>query len=339
MTNFPTETEARTALDALPGIRWRPFTREDLPAVAEFYQVCEAHDENPERTSLPGLEEFWDSPRSVPEHDTLSGFDAGGNIVATAWSGCNRSVTEKRGVHLGGAVHPSRRGVGIGRAVLRWELGHGNEWDRTTRHPGYGPLVMRLGAPTAQADVRDLAVRYGLAAERYFFEMSQRLTAAPDVAQVDGIRLLDWDPERSAEVHAVVNAAFRDHWGHTDSTTEMWQEHLASHAFRPTWSVIAMDEVTDEVVGVALNVACEQDWAPQGYTEGYTDVLAVLRGHRGRGVATALLLDSMRRFSADGLEAAGLGVDAANPSGALRLYEALGYRQTASTCIHQLTQD
>ena len=64
-----------------------------------------------------------------------------------------------------------------------------------------------------------------------------------------------------------------------------------------------------------------------------------MAGRSGARFATALLLDSMRRFSADGLEAAGLGVDAANPSGALRLYEALGYRQTASTCIHQPTQD
>ena len=332
------ETEARAILDELPGIHWRPFERPDLPAIAEFYQTCETHDANPERTSLSSLEEFWDSPRSVPEHDTLTGFDATGAVVATAWSGCNRAVTENRGVYLGGAVHPTRRGEGVGRAVLGWEVAHGTEWDQATRQPGYGPLVMRLGAPTAQADVRDLATRHGLTTERYFFEMSRRLTAAPDLPSIDGVRLLDWDPERSGEVHTVVNAAFRDHWGHSDSTAEMWQEHVTSHAFRPQWSVIAVDEVTDDVVGVAFNVAWEQDWGPKGHTEGYTDELAVLRSHRGRGVATALLLASMRRFFDDGLDAAGLGVDAANPSGALQLYETLGYRQTGSTCIHQLTR-
>ncbi len=46
----------------------------------------------------------------------------------------------------------------------------------------------------------------------------------------------------------------------------------------------------------------------------------------------------MRRFRDAGLDAAGLGVDAANPSGAARLYEVLGYRETASTCIHELTR-
>lgn len=58
----------------------------------------------------------------------------------------------------------------------------------------------------------------------------------------------------------------------------------------------------------------------------------------GPGIATALLLASMQRFRDEGLEAAGLGVDSANASGAGRLYESLGYRRTASTCIHQVTR-
>ncbi len=103
----------------MPGIRWLPFAREDLPAIAAFYRVCETHDENSERASLTGLAEFWDSPRSVPKADTLAGFDTGGDIVATAWAGCNRAVTEKRKVYLGGAVHPRRRGEGIGRNILQ----------------------------------------------------------------------------------------------------------------------------------------------------------------------------------------------------------------------------
>ncbi len=122
---LPSEGAARCALDQLPGISWRPFGREDLPVIAAFYTECEAYDENPERSSLADLEEFWNSPRSVPEEDTLVGRDTDGRIVATAWAGCNRAVTERRGVRLAGAVRPDRRGEGIGRAVLQWELAHG----------------------------------------------------------------------------------------------------------------------------------------------------------------------------------------------------------------------
>ena len=47
----------------------------------------------------------------------------------------------------------------------------------------------------------------------------------------------------------------------------------------------------------------------------------------------------MRRFAADGMDAACLGVDTENPSGALSLYERLGYRPTASTCVHELVEE
>jgi ribosomal protein S18 acetylase RimI-like enzyme len=332
---YPSEADARSALEAAcSGLTWRPFGRDDLPAIADFYAACEAYDHNPERHSLAALEEFWDSPRSRPDADTLVGSDFSG-IVATAWAGCNRVVIDRRGVFLGGAVRPDRRGRGIGQAVLRWEMAHGFEWDRATRQVGYGPLVMRLHAPCDQADIRNLAERHGLAIERYFFELSRRLGDSPLVPEVEGVRLVGWDAARSPEVHRVVDEAFQDHWGHTDRTDEMWQEVIGSAAFRPQWSVLAIDGDTGAVVGAAINCAYEQDWQATGVTEGYTDQLAVKRDYRGRGIASALLQESMRRFAASGMNAAALGVDAANSSGALRLYEGLGYQQTARTCVHQ----
>lgn len=36
------------------------------------------------------------------------------------------------------------------------------------------------------------------------------------------------------------------------------------------------------------------------------------------------------------MAAAGLGVDTANTTGALRLYEGLGYRSTSTSCAHRL---
>ena len=338
MTDTPdlTEADALAELTALPAVRWRPFGRDDLPAIAELYAECEAFDRFSERQSLGALREFWDSPRSRPEADTLVGYDPNDRVVATAWAGCNRVVTERRGVYLGGAVRPDRRGEGIGRSVLRWEIAHGIAWDRATRQDGYGPLAMRLYAPSDQADVRDLAERHGLAVERYFFEMSRRLDHAPLVPELDDVAIVDWDSARSREVHQVVDRAFRDHWGHTDRTEEMWDEATRSEAFRPDWSLLAIESTTQVVVGAALNCGYQQDWRATGVTEGYTDQLAVAPGHRGRGIASALLRESMRRFALSGMQAAALGVDAANPSGALRLYEGLGYKPTSSTCAYGL---
>ena len=169
------EARARRRLTSLPGLTWAPFERVDLPEIAEFYRLCEENDENPERRSLSGLQEFWDAPRSRPESDTLVARETTGRVVATAWSGCNRVIRERRGVHLGGSVLPDRRGEGIGRRVLAWQLAHARAWDEATREPDHGPLVMRMHVPTRQSDVRHLAVRHGLALERFFLEMARSL--------------------------------------------------------------------------------------------------------------------------------------------------------------------
>ncbi len=60
--------------------------------------------------------------------------------------------------------------------------------------------------------------------------------------------------------------------------------------------------------------------------EGFVRQLAVAPSQRGRGLALALLRESFRRNVARGYPAAILGVDAANPTGALVLYEKAGMR-------------
>ena len=49
------------------------------------------------------------------------------------------------------------------------------------------------------------------------------------------------------------------------------------------------------------------------------------RPWRGRGLATALLVRGMIAFRAAGMDAASLGVDTENPTGAVGLYERVGF--------------
>ncbi|NKQ35221.1 MAG: GNAT family N-acetyltransferase [Chloroflexi bacterium] len=66
------------------------------------------------------------------------------------------------------------------------------------------------------------------------------------------------------------------------------------------------------------------------------DEIGVIRGWRQRGIASALIAAAMRAFRDEGLEYAKLGVDTENPTGALRLYENLGfYSVRRSTAFHK----
>jgi mycothiol synthase len=64
-----------------------------------------------------------------------------------------------------------------------------------------------------------------------------------------------------------------------------------------------------------------------GLSRGWLEHISVRRPWRKRGLASALIVDSLRALREAGLAEAALGVDAENVSGALRVYEAIGFRR------------
>jgi len=59
---------------------------------------------------------------------------------------------------------------------------------------------------------------------------------------------------------------------------------------------------------------------------GYVELISVQRPWRRKGIAKAMIAKSLKVLKERGMTEAALGVDAENPSGALHLYETLGFR-------------
>lgn len=117
--------------------------------------------------------------------------------------------------------------------------------------------------------------------------------------------------------------AFKDHWGYTPPTEEMYQVHLTDRYFQPHLWKVAWEG--DHVCGVVHNFLDEQENEMYNRKRGYTEEISVLREWRGKGVAKALIADSIRMFREMGMDHTWLTVDSNNTSGAHRLYESLGY--------------
>jgi ribosomal protein S18 acetylase RimI-like enzyme len=79
------------------------------------------------------------------------------------------------------------------------------------------------------------------------------------------------------------------------------------------------------VVALSINEVREEENRAAGVREGWVRELATRRAWRNKGIATALVCKSMQAFKAAGLDYAGLGVDTENLTGALRIYERLGF--------------
>lgn len=324
---------ARAELEAWPDLTWRPWGREDLPAVSAMLTEVEQVDQPSERHSLDELEEYLASPRSSPDRDTLAAWLSDGTVAAVARALCRDSVTERRTAWLAGAVRPDLRGRGLGRSVMAWEVAAARAWREQTRRPDHGPLRLSVYNDRKASVEKALAERHGLGEQRYYAELVHRYAPGEviEVPVVPGITICPFDAVDPTTVLGVRNASFRDHWGSLDTTAETWAELLAFSTTRTAWSTVAVDESTGEVVSFLLAAAYQQDWEPQGYTSGYIELLGTLRSHRGRGLGTALIHNAMLAFLQEGLDAAEIGVDAANPSGAFGLYTSLGFTETAGT--------
>jgi ribosomal protein S18 acetylase RimI-like enzyme len=153
--------------------------------------------------------------------------------------------------------------------------------------------------------------------------------AIPDVAVPAGIDLRRVDPADRALQRRVWEtgvSAFADSWGEEVQTEADWQKFLESPVYQPDLWCIAVDAATGDVVGHILNFLGEP--GEDGARVGWTESIAVIAPYRRRGIASAMLAESLRIVRDAGAASAALGVDQQNPNEALTLYERLGYRVT-----------
>ncbi|PSL05289.1 acetyltransferase (GNAT) family protein [Haloactinopolyspora alba] len=309
------------------GLTWRAVTASDVPEWYRLTSVVDDADEALERRTQAELAQMFEGGWRDARSDSVAGFDVEGRMRAYAWSEF-RPATEGTHTPVGfGAVHPDDRGRGLGRALIAWT-------EARARRQLAGadvnlPARICFYVDEHNAGARRLVERAGFEPRRWYVGMRRDLSATLPAVQVpDGLAVVPYTRERDEQVRETHNEAFaRDHWGSSPLDAEAWALNvIGGEAFRPDWSFVALD-TAGTVVGYLVSGAYRQDWEPQGYTEGWTDLVAVRRPWRRHGVAASLLTVAMRAYAADGMQYAGLDVDTDNPTGALGLYTRLGYER------------
>jgi mycothiol synthase len=174
-----------------------------------------------------------------------------------------------------------------------------------------------------------LVRRAGLEAERWYREMQRLLTDLPEARPVPGLDIVPFAWDRDDEVRRAHNAAFTRHHGSSERDPEAWEAlFTGQRGFRPDLSRLAVED--GAVVGYVLAYVYEADTAARGTRQVVLGQIGVLPPARGRGVASALITEVLEAAARNDCESAGLGVDTENVTGALRLYEGLGFRPVRS---------
>lgn len=168
---------------------------------------------------------------------------------------------------------------------------------------------------------------FGFRLMRHSFMMHRLLDHEPEPpVWPQGIYLRPFDLDRDAEaVYRADDEAFSDHFGHVAMSFELgfaqFKHNLIDNKekFDPSLWHIAMDG--DQIAGFSI---CSIERSDPQQPMGWVHTLGVRRAWRKRGIGTALLRHSFGEFYRRGYHKAGLGVDASNLTGALRLYERAG---------------
>jgi mycothiol synthase len=116
---------------------------------------------------------------------------------------------------------------------------------------------------------------------------------------------------------------------------EDYQKWLGEDEFQPDIWKVAWDVETNQVAGMVLGFILAEQNAKFHRRRGWTEDICVRRPWRRRGLARALIADSLRELRARGMTEAALGVDTENQTGALRLYESLGFRVVKRNTIYR----
>jgi mycothiol synthase len=295
-------------------LTWRPFEPADVPALTRLVNDIESAAGGTHPLTEDQLRTYSGELRD-PAGDSRSVLTADGVLVAYGWV-----VQPPAGGHridAWGGVHPDRRGRGIGRRLLAWQLERAAAQYRAAEPAP--PWEVHASALADDAAATALFERSGMVSTRYWFSMD-RATADPPVIEAPaGLVVAGYDPARELDVHAAHVEAFADHWGWQARAFPNWAPiTVHSKGFRRELSFVAYDGA--EVAGYLLSYAtAEADTFDIGH-------VGVRRPWRRRGLASALLSRVLVAGRDAGFATATLGVDAGSPTGAVGVYEGVGFR-------------
>jgi ribosomal protein S18 acetylase RimI-like enzyme len=262
-----------------------------------------------------------------PERD-IALVELHGRVVGYARVFWEDLTAGDRAFFLVGSMHPDHDGDRIAQVTHRWQeqriadvLASMQQLERRAvamatvlgQEPGRRRMVEAAGYEL---------VRRHAEMRRPDFE------GVPDLPLPEGLEIRPIDPADRAMHRRIYEAdmeAFQDHWGATRPTEEGFGEFIGQPTFDPTLWRVAFDG--DQIAGQILNLLGALE--PDGSRVGWTESISTRRPWRRRGLARALLAESLRTVRDAGATSAALGVDQQNPHQALHLYESLGFRLSA----------
>jgi mycothiol synthase len=293
----------------------------DIAPLLELLAAVRAVDPLEDAITAESLQTEFSEPGFDPQRDMRLWEDADGRLVGFGQMYFPQTGDEPD-AFLWFRVHPALADSDLAGQILHWADQHAAEVERERSVK----LKLRAFVRKQQADQIALLERHGFRVARYFFRMARPLgEPIPEPVFPAGFTLTHTAGAADAERWVdLFNLSFVDHYNFHPLTPELHAHWLQDSAYRPEGDLIAV--APDGTWGAfCFCLINREENELNGRSEGWIRLLGTRRGYRKIGLGRAMLLAGLQRLKAEGVETAVLGVDAENPTGALRLYESVGF--------------
>lgn len=307
---------------AITGLTFRGFAGPaDFPAMVSVIEASKAIDRLQRTDSIAEMARIYSNlTNSDPSTDMLFAEVKGrvaGYTRVMWWD----EVEDLRRYWAFGFVRPEFRRYGLGTAMLRW-----NERriaSIAAGHPASIPKFVQVIASDTEPGAAALYLAEGYQPFVHDADMVRpHLDDIPELPLPAGLALRTPEPAEMRKVWDADREAFRDHPEASDNYTtfDKWltEPNRDPSLWRVAWA-------GDEIAGQVHTYIDAAENAEYQRRRGYTEEISVRRAWRRQGLARALLCSSLRALRERGMEEAALGVMIDNPTGAVQLYESLGF--------------
>jgi mycothiol synthase len=307
-------------------LRLRPLTTDDIAAWARLLAAAELVDRTGEHYNEADIAEEMADPNVEIGKDIVGAFDDDDLVGYFKVMSRGRSE-DHHDLRLEGSVHPGRRGQGIGTTLVAAMLDRAEEV-RHEKNPSL-PAKLAVTGLSTNAEQESLLAAFGFAPERWNFMMRVDLDEIPAPEPLPpGYVLKQYDPSIARAMHEAHNTAFVDHPNFTSWTDSMWKQWVTgSRNFRPDVSyLVVLEDDPGQIAAYVQSNEYNAYFEASGKREAYVAKVGTLREHRGKGIAGTLLRHCLAAYREAGYDEAALDVDSDNPTGALGVYERVGFK-------------
>lgn len=317
---------------AIPGLRvrrWRDAS--DYPLLTDLANAASEEDKIPWVQTAENLQIEIEGEDGIDAASDIVIVEIDGKVVADAqvWRAVRNGTAM---FEVSGHVLPAFRRRGIGRALLAENLRRAVE--RAALEPLGAPIHVESFAEDVEVGHRAVLSAAGFEPVRHFFLMRvPSLEDVPAAPLPEGLEVRPVTPEQHRTIFDAEAEAFRDHWGHREQGDDLFRTMYAKKELDTSLWVVAWDG--DEIAGVVQTWIWPEENERLGVKRGWLERISVRRPWRRRGLGRALTAAAMRRLHDAGMDDAMLGVDTENPTGALGLYESLGFTVNSNAAAYR----